>query len=112
MKPFDLEAAKRGEPIITRDGRAVKFIAHVPEASAPFRVITLPKDGMPLCNWEDGKYEASDEHGADLFMAPKRRTVWVNLYDGPWLHETESAADAEANTGRLGNKAHPIEIEE
>lgn len=23
MKPFDLEAAKRGEPLVTRDGRSV-----------------------------------------------------------------------------------------
>ena len=27
MKPFDLEAAKRGEPIITRDGVEAHFIA-------------------------------------------------------------------------------------
>ena len=32
MKPFDLEAAKRGEPIVTRGGEAAKFIAHVPDA--------------------------------------------------------------------------------
>lgn len=28
MKPFDLEAAKRGEPIITRDGVEAHFVAH------------------------------------------------------------------------------------
>ena len=27
MKPFDLEAAKRGEPIITRDGVEAHFVA-------------------------------------------------------------------------------------
>ena len=32
MKPFDLEAAKAGAPIVTRDGRSAKFIAHVAEA--------------------------------------------------------------------------------
>lgn len=30
MKPFDLEAAKRGEPIISRNGNVVEFVARVP----------------------------------------------------------------------------------
>ena len=39
MKPFDLEAAKRGEPIQCRDGRPVKFIGHVPEAHDHNRIV-------------------------------------------------------------------------
>lgn len=30
MKPFNLEAAKRGEPIQTRDGRKAAFIGVIP----------------------------------------------------------------------------------
>ena len=41
MKPFDLEAAKAGAPIVTRDGRPAKFIAHVAEAHPSQRLLVL-----------------------------------------------------------------------
>lgn len=114
MKPFDLEAAKRGEPIITRDGRAAKFIAHVPEAAEGSRVLVLINSGIPH-HHENGSYFQEFGHPMDLFMAPKRRTVWVNLYPGTrdacW-HESEDAANENASDDRIGSKAHPIEIEE
>ena len=40
-KPFNLEAAKRGEPLITRGGDKARFVAHVPEACAECRLICL-----------------------------------------------------------------------
>ena len=51
----------------------------------------------------------------DLFMAPIKRTVWVNLY-GRQLesvcHSTEEDADKHASSDRIGGKAYPLEIEE
>lgn len=37
-KPFDLQKAMQGEPIVTRDGREVFFIAFEPKAIAPLVV--------------------------------------------------------------------------
>lgn len=69
MKPFDLEAAKRGEPIVTRDGRKAKFIAHVPEASEGFRVVAFIAE-EPSCSSyaENGQYVAALQSSCDLFM--------------------------------------------
>ena len=39
MKPFNLEAAKAGAPLVTRDGRPAKFIAHVAEAHPSQRLL-------------------------------------------------------------------------
>lgn len=118
MKPFSLEAAKRGEPIVTRDGREAKFIAHVEEAKKPYRVVAMIHGDVKMFHecgsFFQNKTTLSD---LDLFMAPKKRTVWVNLYsDGQYeLRETEK--DAESNAfvrfgRRIGGKAYPVEIEE
>lgn len=83
-RPFDLEAAKRGEPLVTRDGRSVKFVAYVQEAQI-YPVVAFI-EGAPAVHslTDDGRYW-SDNHSTsenDLFMAPKpKRTVWLNLYE-------------------------------
>lgn len=64
MKPFNLEAAKRGEPIITRDGRKAKFVAYVPEAEEFQQVLVLIDSHIWSCN---SKGEA---FAVDLCMAP------------------------------------------
>ena len=76
MKPFDLEAAKRGEPIVTRDGRKAKFIAHVPEAKHYQKIVLLMEGGLYSCN--------IDGHGVDeiFFMAPPPMRS-INGYEYP-----------------------------
>lgn len=120
MKPFDLDAAKRGEPIQTRDGRLVKFIAHVPEAFATdYKVLAL-LDGETHEYTEEGAFISKQmQRDRDLFMAPKKRTVWVNLYPdsdnrNAAFHPSQSNADmfTGLNSTRIGGKAWPLEIEE
>lgn len=124
MKPFDLEAAKRGEPIQTRDGRPVKFIAHVPEAEEPLRVIVLT-ESSPGFRHEDGAVHYSMGNGADLFMSSRKRTMWVNLlhpyagdlsygYPAHAFSTKEQADDADRSSSftRIGNRAWLLEIEE
>lgn len=115
MKPFDLEAAKAGAPLVTRDGRPAKFIAHVGEAQPSQRLVVLI-DGGVYTKFESGKYSSSPAHVSenDLFMAPVKRTVWVNLYayrTAVW-HDTEEEADDCSRANRLGGRAWPVEIEE
>lgn len=115
MKPFDLEAAKAGAPIVTRDGRPAKFIAHVGEAQPSQRLVVLI-DGGVYTKFESGKYAGSPAHVSanDLFMAPVKRTVWVNVYgygEATWFNAKE-IADGSALSDRLGGRAWPIEIED
>lgn len=70
MRSFDLGAAKRGEPFVTRDGRKAKFIAHVPEASKYYRVIVFLGNYQECLTYaENGRYLGSGESKNDLFMA-------------------------------------------
>jgi hypothetical protein len=117
MKPFDLEAAKRGEPIVTRDGRPAKFIAHVPEANACYQVVAL-FSGLISTHAVSGRvYPEKHPNDADLFMAPRKRTVWVNVYPPEarkfgGAYETEAIANNYAGHERIGNRAWPLEIED
>lgn len=74
-KPFDLEAAMNGAPIITRAGRAAKFIAHVPQCREDARVIVLLEgSGMCYSFCENGYFLGGDEEcSADLFMAMEQK---------------------------------------
>ncbi len=79
MKPFNLEKALAGEPVITRDGRPVtqliKFEAIVEDGYVIYGVVN-----NKIFNFLDsGKYDRTFEsHCFDLFMAEPER--WVNVY--------------------------------
>lgn len=102
-RPFNLEAAKRGEPIICRDHSAARFIAHVPEADATHAVVFIVNGKIRTAEstgWFFGRDSAPSEH--DLFMAPVVNKGWVNVImekgtgavemKGPYI--TKSGADA------------------
>jgi hypothetical protein len=79
MKPFDLEKALAGEPVVTRDGNPVtqliKFEAIVEDGYLLYGVVN-----NKIRNFlESGKYDKTFEsHSLDLFMAEPER--WVNVY--------------------------------
>ena len=119
MKPFDLEAAKRGEPIQCRDGTPVKFIAHVPDAYNGPKVVAMRDKGVIYIWHESGEFVKDEKTDSDLVMAPKKRTVWVNFYfqQSAMYYESQDAANYAHNTfhedvNRIGNRAYPVEIEE
>ena len=121
---FDLARAMAGEPIVTRDGRKARFVAHVPEVkSAGSRVIILAEgDESVSFYWETGFYDRREESEFDLFMAPKpKRVVWVNVWGvkncqnfATSAHESKERA-TEVAAENFGCKylaiAHPIEID-
>lgn len=117
MKPFDLEAAKRGEPIITRDGVGAHFIAHTDKVTGAYKVMAVV-NGEWYSFTEQGKRHPGGMSLVDLFMAPKTRTVWLNLYDihpshgSGYFYPSQEEADEGALPKRIGDRAWPLEIEE
>lgn len=95
LKPFNLEAALAGEPVITRNGRAVVdfhvFERLVQSSDYPLKGIVLG-DGVEISRMQswtlEGKFyvidpsrkQVVDDNELDLFMAPKTITVYANLY--------------------------------
>lgn len=115
MKPFNLQDAINGKPVITRAGDSLTFGAYIPQAKG-YKLFMIDPDGDVNRYNENGRYRGNvTESEMDLFMVPTKRTVWINLY-GRQLdsvcHPTKEDADKDASSHRIGGKAYPLEIEE
>jgi hypothetical protein len=74
MKPFNLQAALDGKPVITRDGRPVKIAGYNEDANKNHK-LTGWAGGTALSWSKDGEYSHNDPY--DLFMAPTTRKEWI-----------------------------------
>ena len=108
MKPFDLEAAKAGAPVVTRDGKKARIIcsdlnngeydliALVAHYSGREEIVSTKKDGRRLPNSERSTY--------DLFMASVKKEGWLNIYPkncSSDIHPTRELADLSAQQSRV-----------
>lgn len=117
MKPFDLEAALRGDPVVTRDGRPVTQVTEF-EGLGEFCVAAVMNGSLAIFK-RDGHYCFRGDSLYDLFMAPKKVTLWVNVYRdlhhlsdysaASTLYKTKNAADDCAQSDRVA--CVPIEFE-
>lgn len=84
---FDLEEAKAGKPLVTRDGRTALFVACVDKAPGNPVVAWVEGEGVPYVYSKSGRWSGASDCIVDLFMAPKpKRTVWVSVYDKQIIH--------------------------
>ncbi len=79
--PFDLKIALADrERVVTRDGRKIAFIAHDPGAIPSSRLLVRVNGSVSAVNyWENGGYGGA-EHEDDLFLLPKTRALYLNVY--------------------------------
>ena len=86
LRPFNLEEAKAGKPVCTRDGRKARIICFDKKAGRPIVVLVEGGDGngeyVIFC--DDGGYYNCKEmpDGSDLMMLPEKKEGWVNVYRG------------------------------
>ena len=81
LKPFDLEAAKSGKPVCTRDGRKARIVCFDAKGDKP--IIALIEMGVaetPNNYPIDGKAISTKETPCDLMMLPEKKERWVNIY--------------------------------
>lgn len=89
MKPFDLEAAKAGKPVCTRDGRKVRIISF--DRKFLFKGVSYPiialvedtaKEETIYGYNEKGKViiENDTPYKDDLMMLPQKKEGWVRIY--------------------------------
>lgn len=83
LKPFDIQKAREGKPVCTRDGRKARIICFNRE-SIGFPIIALVKNGDTegVYQFDDkGRSNIDDEErGYDLMMYPEKKEGWVNVY--------------------------------
>lgn len=81
MKPFNLEEARKGHPIQTRNGRAAQFITSLP--TGEYRVLVTIEDKSRFATIIGRMNTDGIDHEHDLFMVDRDRKVWVNVYKAP-----------------------------
>ena len=82
LREFDLEAAKSGKPVCTRDGRKARIICFDAKcADTPIVALVSRNDGeILLRHYKDGKLSDDKDLDADLMMSPEKKEGWVNVY--------------------------------
>ena len=99
MKPFDLEKALAGEPVVSKEGRKVIQLHYFPNIKSNFKVMVQLENAFGVDTFTiHGKYSDGISSQLDLVMAEPER--WVNVYyskaqDNVWasqFYESESEA--------------------
>ena len=76
MRPFNLEAAKAGAPLVTRNGRRARVVAHVPEADEGYRLIVyIDGDGGVTDLCDSGRVDDRYQYPSDVFLAQEQMEV-------------------------------------
>lgn len=84
MKPFDLEAAKAGKPVCTRDGRKVRILCYdLKGAEYPIVALVEAHDYLDesISTYDrNGRFDHDRENKNDLMMLSWKKEGWVNVY--------------------------------
>ena len=81
-RPFNLELAKAGKPVCTRDGKKARIICF--DAKGDYPIIALidnTTNEIDLHYTFDGKAHAYTESDYDLMMLPEKKEGWINIYN-------------------------------
>lgn len=83
MKPFDIELARQGHPVCTRDGRPVKILDFDFNYNAyPIiaKVCNKGFDTLQTYTKEGFLNNSIDTSDYDLCMASVKKEGWINIY--------------------------------
>lgn len=125
LKPFDLEKALAGEPVIYRCGTPVAEVlfSKVRKSKGLQCVHSIEDDGSTRTHDVNGVYDKGIKSSFDLFMAPKK----IKYYFASWDHDQgrrattmmyicmgflEKGIASGAILALSGYTIHEIEIEE
>lgn len=119
MKEFDINLAKAGKPVCTRDGKKARIICFDVKG-ATYPIIALIEEGEDerFCSYMPNgrRYEDEEERKDDLMMLPEKKEGWVNVYynriDGTTFskHPYPSKEEAIKNVGTMSNRIDTVKI--
>ena len=86
LKPFDIQKAREGKPVCTRDGRKARIVCFDRKGYNMFPIVALIMNGdresdiytyRPNGTWDN----SGNESDKDLMMLPEKKEGWVNVYN-------------------------------
>lgn len=115
MKPFDIELAKAGHPVCTRDGKPARIICFDckgPRDTVMIVALIMESHGENAFRYKgNGRFSADNvNHKNDLMMFQKKREGWINIYlDG--IVSSIYSTKEEAIKNSMDNRTTTIKIE-
>ena len=115
LKPFELEAAKAGKPVCTRDGRKARIICFDAKGKQP--IIALfereKADEVIIQTYnDDGSYYGLEkEDNRDLMMLLEKKEAWVNLYPCDCMGQKRYPTKEEALKNAVSDVIATVKIE-
>lgn len=80
LKKFDLEAAKAGKPVCTRDGRKARIICFDAKCDKPIVALIYDCNKETVLQYlENGRFFVDQIDKYDLMMLPQKKEGWINL---------------------------------
>ena len=81
LKPFDLQQAKDGKPVCTRNGKKARIICFDVKAKKPIAALITNDDTEEVhFYYDNGRSDQYLEYRYDLMMIPEKKEGWVNIY--------------------------------
>ena len=118
LKPFDLEAAKAGKPVCTRDGRKARILCFDRFCCDEISTIVacvLSKDGKDenVIIYSSDGFMVDKQHPCadDLMMLPEKKEGYANIYRSQIYDTLERAKEAYKRTCNDDNYLQTIKIE-
>ena len=122
LKPFDIQKAREGKPVCTRDGRKARIILFDSNGGRPIVALVTECDDeeeIPYKYHCDGSYNCqSIPSDNDLMMLPEKKKGWINIIktqDGGYCCKGEVHSDYNdafyENINVLDNRGITVKIE-
>jgi len=113
MKPFDLQKALAGEPVVTRGGDKVTEIHNFSTRHGEMTVFAIIEGGFLTFNKNGKHYSGISDSDFDLFMAEPE--TWINLFYNPtqdivWLGVNRYKTKEEAEEHLTDHKWYQTSI--
>ena len=122
MKVFDINMARQGAAVCTRNGNKARIICFDRKHSNRSPIIALVEiegEEYVKAYTEDGAYTGMEDFIYDLMMAPVKKKVWINFYKTAngniisdqltWDSKDDAVKNSMGNGGWIG--AYEVEVE-
>ena len=119
LKPFDIQKAREGNPVCTRDGRKARIICF--DRDWDMHIVALVSDplGESVHYYlSNGKVDFDKQNDEDLMMLPEKKEGWINIIkteDGGYCCKGEVHSDYNdafiENINVLDNRGITVKIE-
>ena len=118
LKPFDIQKAREGKPVCTRDGRKARIVCFDREFlynGQNYCIVALiseaPHNEVVYSYTKDGLYNPGKIHERDLMMLPEKRSGWINIYALNTFYSSKEEAEANIDRDYEGEYIGTTEIE-